>query len=106
MALTAHYIPKIKRGRGKSKTNGAAPYRWPKGNYNINPTSQKLRLQTACLLGRETQLLGLVLAKILLAKGKVLHVVWRNVCPAVLMAAGAAELTAMKECDLGGSGSL
>lgn len=35
-----------------------------------------------------------------------MHVVWRNVCPAVLMAAGAAELTAMKECDLGGSGSL
>lgn len=50
--------------------------------------------------------LGLVLARSLVAGGKILHVIWGSICPAVLMTVGANELTATKERDFGGSGRL
>lgn len=50
--------------------------------------------------------LGLVLARNLVAEGKILYVIWGSICPAALMTTGANELKATKERDLGGSGRL
>lgn len=111
MVLTAYYIQKIERQRGKRKTNGVALYIWPKENCSINATSQKLRRVDGLLVGeRNTSPLGLGLAESLTARGNMLQEIWGSVCPAagwqVLPVVGGSELKTRKERDLGGSGRL